>query len=96
MSKTLTLPLKHEYFDAIRNGVKHEEFRLDTPYWRKRLEDKSYDAIELTLGYPARGDQARRIRKPWRGYTEKTITHPHFGPEPVRVFAIDVTGVFAQ
>jgi len=92
MSRTLTLPLKREYFEAIRDGTKPEEFREVTPYWLKRLEGKTYEVIELTLGYPARGDKARRIRKPWRGYTEKTITHPHFGPKPVQVFAIDVTG----
>ena len=26
----------------------------------------------------------------WRGYTIKTITHPHFGEGPVQVFAIKV------
>ena len=92
MSKVLVLPLKREYFEAIRDGVKPEEYRLDTPYWRKRLVGKEYEAIELTLGYPAIDDHARRILKPWLGYTEKTITHPHFGKEPVQVFAIDVTG----
>ncbi|MGE4307330.1 MAG: hypothetical protein AB7E24_25260 [Novosphingobium sp.] len=25
------------------------------------------------------------------GWQVKTITHPHFGPEPVQVFAIDVS-----
>ncbi|MGE8691006.1 hypothetical protein ACXIUT_14290 [Achromobacter denitrificans] len=25
---------------------------------------------------------------PWRGYTIKTIVHPHFGAAPVRVYAI--------
>lgn len=67
----LTLALKGEYFDAIRAGTKLEEFRLVTPYWRKRLEGRHYDFIELTRGYPRRGD-------------------PHFGPEPVVVFAINV------
>ena len=92
--KTLTLPLKREYFEAIRDGSKTEEYRLCTPYWQKRLYSPfgSYDEIVLTLGYPARGDQERRIVKPWRGYTIKTIRHPHFGPEPVEVFAINVDG----
>ena len=90
--KTLHLPLKREYFDAIRSGTKPEEFRLRTPHWRKRLEGREYDQIVLTLGYPSRNDHARRIVLPWRGYTIKTITHPHFGPNPVEVFAINVTG----
>lgn len=29
---------------------------------------------------------------PSRGYTIKTISHPHFGPAPVTVYAIDVRG----
>ncbi|RMS16367.1 hypothetical protein ALP72_01445 [Pseudomonas coronafaciens pv. coronafaciens] len=45
---TLTLALKGEYFDAIRAGTKPEELRLLTPYWRKCLEGRTYDCIELT------------------------------------------------
>ncbi|MDH1255063.1 ASCH domain-containing protein [Comamonas thiooxydans] len=90
--KTLTLPLKREYFEAIRDGTKTEEYRLCTQYWQMRLYSPfgSYDQIVLTLGYPARDDHARRIVRPWRGYTIKTITHPHFGESPVQVFAIKV------
>ncbi len=53
--RKLTLSLKAEYFTAIRDGSKPEEFRLVTPYWQKRLEGRSYDVIELTLGYPQPG-----------------------------------------
>lgn len=91
MSK-LTLPLKSEYFDAIRDGTKPEEYRLVTPFWKKRLVGRTYDEIVLTKGYPRGDDQERRLSRSWRGFTVKTITHPHFGPEPVEVFAIDVTG----
>ncbi|PWB18778.1 ASCH domain-containing protein [Comamonas sp. JNW] len=87
---TLHLPLKRQYFEAIRDGTKLEEFRLCTPYWAKRLEDRAYDRIILTSGYPARDDLARRLITPWRGFMVKTIIHPHFGPKPVRVYAIDV------
>ncbi len=88
----LVLPLKREYFEAIRDGAKTEEYRLCTPYWQKRLASPFglYDRIVLTLGYPKRGDESRRIIRPWQGYTIKTITHPHFGPEPVTVYAINV------
>ena len=86
----LVLPLKREYFEAIRDGVKPEEFRLANEYWRKRLVGRTYDRIVLTLGYPSRDDTARRIVRPWRGFIEKTITHPHFGNAPVQVFAINV------
>ena len=88
----LVLPLKRVYFDEIKAGTKTEEYRLCTPYWQKRLYSPfgSYDRIVLTLGYPARGDHARRLILPWRGYSIKTITHPHFGPDPVQVYAIYV------
>lgn len=86
----LTLALKGEYFDAIKAGTKQEEFRLLTPYWIKRLEGRSYDGIELTKGYPKRGDHDRRLLLPWQGLRVTTITHPHFGKDPVTVFAINV------
>lgn len=92
--KTLHLPLKREYFEAIRDGSKTEEYRLCNPYWTKRLPSPFgiYDQIVLTLGYPSREDGERRIIRPWQGYTIKTITHPHFGLEPVTVYAINVSG----
>ena len=89
---SLILPLKREYFEQIRRNEKPEEYRLITPYWQKRLENREYSRIVLTLGYPKADDHERRIVKPWRGYVERTIQHPHFGPEPVRVFAINVRG----
>jgi len=92
MTRTLTLPLKGEYFDAIKSGEKVEEFRLCTEFWEKRIEDRRYDRIVLTRGYPKRDDTSRRITRPWLGYTIKEITHPHFGAQPVRVYAIVVNG----
>lgn len=90
MSKTLTLPLKRLYFEQIRDGSKVEEFRLATPYWKKRLEGRSYDGIVLTLGYPKSGDHERRLERPWKGFRKTFIRHPLFGPEPVEVYAINV------
>ncbi|WP_289228070.1 ASCH domain-containing protein [Pseudomonas syringae] len=86
----LTLALKGEYFDAIKAGTKVEEFRLVNPYWRKRIENRAYEWIELTKGYPKREDAARRLILPWQGFRVLTLTHPHFGPRPVEVFAINV------
>lgn len=86
----LVLPLKRCYFEQIKAGLKPEEFRLQTPYWRKRLEGRHYDRVILTLGYPKRDDEERRLVRPWRGYAERVITHPFFGPRPVAVFAINV------
>lgn len=89
----LQLALIGEYFNAIKAGTKTEEYRLATPFWTLRLVGRSYDRIILTLGYPKRGDPERTLELPWRGFTRKTITHPHFGPDPVEVFAIDVRHV---
>lgn len=86
--RTLTIALKAQYFDEIKAGTKPEEYRLVTAYWRKRLEGREYDRIVLTRGYPRKDDHSRRLTLPWQGYTLKTITHPHFGPVPVEVYAI--------
>lgn len=91
MTRILTLPLKAEYFDATRDWRKFEEYRLITPHWRKRLVGRTYDLIVLTKGYPRADDAARRLTRTWNGYRIREITHPHFGPEPVQVFAIDVS-----
>jgi hypothetical protein len=89
--RILTLALKAEYFDAIRDGSKIEEFRLRNDYWGKRLESREYDLIVLTKGYPKADDQSRRIQLPWRGFRKITITHPHFGNVPTEVYAIQVS-----
>jgi len=86
----LVLPLKGEYFDAIKAGTKTEENRLCTPYWKKRIEGRRYEHVILTRGYPKRDDHARRLVLPWKGWTMKVITHPHFGPNRVSVYAINV------
>lgn len=90
MTRRLVLNLKSEYFDAIKAGTKPDEFRLCTPYWIKRLVGKEFDEVVIRCGYPKAGDPDREIVQPWRGFHEQIITHPHFGPRPVQVFAIRV------
>lgn len=87
---TLHLPLKGIYFDQIKRGEKVEEYRKANRYWAKRLEGRSYLNIELTKGYPHKADTSRRISRPWLGCRKTTITHPHFGPDPVEVYAVRV------
>lgn len=88
----LILPLNGEYFDQIKAGTKPEEFRMTTPYWTKRIVGKTFDGIVLTRGYPKADDTERRLERPWLGYREAKITHPHFGADEVTVFAINVSG----
>lgn len=88
--KILRLPVKALYFYQIRDLEKPEEFRLANDYWRKRLENKTFDEVHITLGYPKAGDQDRTVIRPWRGFRRKWIKHEHFGEEAVDVFAIIV------
>ncbi len=96
VTENLVLPLKAIYFDAIRRGEKVEEYRERTPYWIKRLVGRTYTHVILKRGYPKNGDTMRIMTLPWRGYVEKTLTHPHFGDEPVEVFAINVSRALTQ
>lgn len=68
MGKKLTLPLKGEWFDMIKSGIKKEEYREINPYWVTRLFPKSerfdvdtFDEIVFTKGYPRKNDQSRRL-----------------------------------
>lgn len=85
----LHLNLKGEYFDAIQRGEKAFEYRLYSK-WAKRLEGRTFERIWIKRGYPKAGDPERIIERPWCGFELQTITHPHFGAEPVRVCAIRV------
>lgn len=88
--RNLVLPLKAEFFHAIREGRKPLEYRLRNPYWTRRIAGREFDQVILTLGYPPTGDPDRRLVLPWRGYEELTICTPFFGREPVDVFGIRV------
>jgi hypothetical protein len=61
----LILPLKGISFDQIEAGTKTEEYRLQTPYWRERLEGREYRNVILTRGYPRADDHERRLVRPW-------------------------------
>ncbi len=89
-ANTLYLNLKSGYFDQINSGEKMYEYRMVTPYWTKRLHNRNYENIVLRKGYPDSNDWLRQIIRPWRGCEVQTITHPHFGPKPVQVYAIKV------
>lgn len=92
----LVLPVKAEYFKAILAGTKVQEFRPMTPHWCRRMIEHDYDVVEVTLGYPKAGDIDRRIVRPWNGYRTVELTHPHFGAEPVHVFAVSLWNIYSD
>ncbi|MEN0115380.1 MAG: ASCH domain-containing protein [Agrobacterium cavarae] len=93
----LQLAVKEQYFNEMKAGTKTEEYRKATEYWENRLfkrgtvEPNEFDCVVITQGYPKGGDPEKTLVFEFRGWKRKTITHPHFGPDPVEVFAIDVS-----
>lgn len=88
----LVLNLKKEYFEQIKQGKKAEEYRLCTPYWKKRIEGKAFDCVIIKCGYPSNSEINKILKFKYNGYEVKTIKHKHFGDTPVKVYAIKVEG----
>lgn len=88
--KNLILHVRHYYFVEMREGRKPFEYRLITPYWRKRIEGRNYSAIVIYDAYPKLDEVDKILVRTWNGYEVQTITHPHFGALPVEVFAIRI------
>lgn len=86
--KVLQLALRRKWFEAIRDGSKLEEYRLASPYWKRRLEGKTFDKVVLTLGYPPREDLSRRIESPWLGVSRRIVQSEEWDNEPRDVFVI--------
>ena len=85
--RKITFNLKREWFEAFKNGSKIKEFRVFNEFWRKRLEGRDFDVVELCLGYPKKCDNDRRIYKDWAGLTVEEIVHPEFNNKKIKVFA---------
>ena len=92
----LHLHVRSEYFAQIKAGKKREEYRLHNAYWVRRLVEipegkaREFDGVVIYNAYLP--GSVNRIEFPWRGWTLKGITHPHFGPDEVTVFAIKLEG----
>ena len=89
----LHLHVKSVYFHEMKNGTKVNEYRAHKPFWIKQLideegEPKEFSGIIIYNAYLP--GEVNRLHFPWNGWTIETITHPHFGEEPVKVFAINV------
>ena len=65
MSKTIRIPCTKDWFNRIKNG--EPDFRPTNEYWTKRLDNRDYDTITFTLGYPKASDESRHYVVPWRG-----------------------------
>lgn len=89
--RVLHLNLKTKYWNDVNNGVKPEEYRLTTDYWRKRLGNGNrYDYVFIKLGYPKADDWSKILIFRWNGAKEKIIDHEEFDGR-TRVFAIDLS-----
>lgn len=84
--KDLHLHVKTIYFDQIKAGTKTTENRLANDYWRKRLEGRNYRNVIIYNAYKPGAEN--RITFKYNGFQPQTITHEHFGPDPVLIFAI--------
>lgn len=70
--KTLTLPLKKKWFDMIKAGVKKEEYREMSLYWKSRFipDYNDYDLEHLIAHNSLHNDCYKRV-------TEE-LEHQHF------------------
>lgn len=84
----LTLNLKKKYFEEIKQGIKKEEYRLCTPFWKKRILGKKFEKVIIKLGYPKNSEKEKIIIFDWNGFEVKKIIHENFGELPVEVFSI--------
>lgn len=84
----LRIAVRRQYFEEIKAGIKTEEYRVKNEYWTKRLVNRQYDTVTITLGYPKKGDAERELTFPYNGYAVKTIKHREFNNAPIDVFAI--------
>jgi hypothetical protein len=50
-TRVLHLSLEREWFDDIAKGVKRKEYRKYKPYWKTRLEGRTYDVVHFRNGY---------------------------------------------
>ena len=57
MKSVLHLNLHREWFAAIAAQTKRIEYRAQTPYWKKRLEGRHYDAIQFRNGYATKAPE---------------------------------------
>lgn len=65
-NNTLRIPCTKKWFKLVKQG--HSDYRPCNDYWSKRIENKKFDTITFTLGYPKKEDAAKHYVIPFRGY----------------------------
>src|ERR1035437_3143322 len=89
--KMLVLPCNQSYFLMAKKGGLHSEYRHDTAYWQKRIENKSYSCLVLANGYPKRtietlSDENYFLFFNFAGFKKQNVSHPSWGSLPVSIF----------
>lgn len=64
----LDLPLKKEWYEMIESDIKKEEYRIDKPYWRKRLL-RCYKSIDWCDDSVSCSNCSVFCMEPFRNYT---------------------------
>lgn len=80
----LHLNLHREFFAQIAVITKRIEYRSRTPYWRRRLEGRRYDAIQFRNGYAAQAPEMlvefRGLRRYGKGRNASYAIRPPLAP----------------
>jgi hypothetical protein len=51
MKSTLSIYVNEKNFNEIKSGNKPYEYILVNKYWKKRIENKKYSSLIITLGH---------------------------------------------
>lgn len=79
----LTFSIKRQWFNMIVDGIKKEEYRADTPYYRSRLEPYLGQKIECSLrnGYSSTSPTLKISAT-----VEKGTGNPDWGAVPGEIY----------
>ena len=96
----LSLVLKGKWFDMIASGEKREEYRLSTPYWRKRLHNwdrkfrRGYAKDAPRMAFWCRGIETVSGLMPYAylKHPADRCVHPEWGEPDEPHFFIELGG----
>lgn len=85
MEKSLFLTIKKEYFDAILSSEKTEEYRVVSPFYKSRIENKEYTHIILQNGYSSK---SKKLKAEYLGYEIRKVETKIYGNTEVYVLKL--------